>query len=63
MIEKNVSPYVVYRSSGSRQTIPRQTKYKCQMVVNAIEKHKLGQEGKGCQEVENLAEGSLQFRC
>lgn len=32
------------------------------MVVSAIEKHQLGQKGKGCLEVENLAEGSLQFR-
>lgn len=46
MLEENVNPYVVYRSRGSRQTIPRQTKHECQMVLNGIEKHKLGQEGK-----------------
>lgn len=58
-IEGNFSSYVLTNLERvGRQYQDKQINYKCQVVVNAIKKHKSGKGSMGCQALENLAEGS-----
>ena len=48
--EKNFSSYVLTNLGVGRQYQDKQIKYKCQMVVSAIKKHKSGKRGRGCRD-------------